>query len=167
MSTNLRSSLPILILVLVGGLLAACTSVASGGSSQAPVSPSAPAAADDVTITVETSGGMCIDGACGSTVEIAPDGTVTQTAPNETELGTLSESTLDALITEVEQADFEAIQSQPFTDTCPIAFDGQQFVYTFTVGADTVKIDSCEVVVDPENPLFVAVNAALAEVAPS
>ena len=74
---------------------------------------------------------------------------------------------MQALAVEIEQADFDAIKSQPFTDTCPIAFDGQQFVYTFSVTGGSERIDSCQVVVDPENPLFVAVNAALASVAPS
>jgi hypothetical protein len=150
-------------------LFAACSAVSSGGS-PAPGSsdvPTTPAAAEDVSVTVETSGGMCIDGPCGSTVTITADGKVTQTAPKPSDLGTVSESTIDALVTEIEQADFEAIKSQPFTDTCPIAYDGQKVVYTFNVGSRTETIDSCEVVVDPENPLFVAVNAAMAEVAPS
>jgi hypothetical protein len=120
-----------------------------------------------VSVTVETSGGMCIDGPCGSTVTISSDGKVTQSAPKAADLGTVSEPTLDAMLTEIEQADFDAIKAQPFTDTCPIAYDGQKYVYTFTIGSEVEKIDSCEVVVDPANPLFVAVNAAIAEVAPS
>jgi hypothetical protein len=104
-----------------------------------------------------------MDGPCGSTVVISADGSVKQTAPKAKDLGTVSEPTLEALMTEIQQADFDAIKSHPFTDTCPIAYDGQQFIYTFTVGSQVEKIDSCVVVVDPANPLFVAVSAALAE----
>ena len=122
----------------------------------------------DVSVSIETVGGHCLEGACGGTVTIAADGTVhadrSRSPPTS---GRSPSSTLDALIVEIEQADFDAIKSQPFTDTCPIAFDGQQFIYTFPVGSQVEKIDSCEVVVDPANPLFVAVEAALAEVAPS
>ena len=171
MSTTARSPLLVLALLLATVLIAACTAASSGGSG----SPTAPPSSDtpitppasDVSVTIETVGGHCLEGACGGTVTISSDGTVKQTAPKPADLGTVSEPTLEALITEVEQADFDAIQSQPFTDTCPIAFDGQQFIYTFTVGSQVEKIDSCEVVVDPANPLFVAVEAALAEVAPS
>ena len=73
---------------------------------------------------------------------------------------------MQALVVEVEQADFEAIKSQPFTDTCPIAFDGQQVIYTFWIVTHSEQIDSCQVVVDPANPLFVAVDAAIASVTP-
>src|SRR5262245_8387756 len=142
MSTTTRSSLLTLLLV-AAAVVAACGSAASGGASPSPASPAAspqpsvavaspsePAAAPDVTIQVETTGGMCIDGPCGSTVVISSDGSVKQTAPKAKDLGTVSQPTLEALLTEVEQADFDAIKSHPFIDTCPIAYDGQQFIYT-------------------------------------
>ena len=118
-------------------------------------------------VTIDTIGGHCVQGTCDNTIAIEPDGRAHQTKPEAKELGTVPSELMQALAVEVEQADFEAIKSQPFTDTCPIAFDGQQFVYTFAIAGGSEKIDSCQVVVDPENPLFVAVNAALASVIPS
>lgn len=171
MSTTTRSPLIVLALLLATMLIAACSSASSGGSGSptAPTSSKTPSTppVSDASVTIETVGGHCLEGACGGTVTISADGTVKQTAPRPADLGTLSEPALEALMTEIEQANFDAIKSHPFTDTCPIAFDGQQFIYTFTVGSQVEKIDSCEVVVDPANPLFVAVEAALAEVVPS
>ena len=116
-------------------------------------------------MTVVTQGGECMQGACGGTVAIEADGRVHATGDAPAELGTLSEVVRDALATEIADADFDAIRSHPFTDTCPIAYDGQQVIYTFATASGPVRIDSCEVVVDPANPLFVAVAAALAGVA--
>jgi hypothetical protein len=104
-------------------------------------------------------------GACGSTITIEVDGRTHQSMPTPLELGVVPEAIHEAMITEIEQADFEAIKSHPFTDTCPIAFDGQEIIYTFTIVGRSERIDSCQVVVDPANPLFVAVDAALASVA--
>ena len=96
----------------------------------------------------------------------SPTAVPTRSRPSRRSSAPFPVELMQALIVEVHQADFEAIKSHPFTDTCPIAFDGQQFIYTFTIGAGSERIDSCEVVVDPANPLFIAVDAAIASVAP-
>jgi hypothetical protein len=113
-------------------------------------------------VIVETRGGECPKGACGSTIAIEPDGRVHATAPERTDLGTLTDVTLESLVTEIEKADFAALKSRPFTGTCPVAFDGQETVYTFMTAAGPERIASCEFVVDPTAPLFVAVAAAIA-----
>jgi hypothetical protein len=133
----------------------------------APSVPSAaPSEADGTIVTVETTGGECVQGACGGTIAIEADGRIHATAPASAELGRVSAITLEGLATEVAQADFGRLQSRPFTDTCPIAFDGQETIYTFTTPSGPVRLDSCKVVVDPADPLFVAVAAALAEATP-
>ena len=73
---------------------------------------------------------------------------------------------LGALTTEIVQADFAALQSHPFTDTCPIAYDGQETIYLFTTSSGLQRIASCEVVVDPTAPLFLAVAAAMRTITP-
>jgi hypothetical protein len=45
-----------------------------------------------------------------------------------------------------------------------VAFDGQETIYTFATASGVERIASCEVEVDPSDPLFVAVSAALATV---
>jgi hypothetical protein len=102
-----------------------------------------------------------MQGACGGVIVIDTDGRVHTPAPENKELGVVPDATLQALTTEIEQADFAAIKSRPFTDTCPIAFDGQQLIYTFATPAGSERIDSCQVIVDPAHPLFAAVEAAL------
>jgi hypothetical protein len=150
-------------------LLSACSAAASSpGTSAEPSSPpsAVPSVATGPLVTLETQGGHCMQGACGGTVAIDTDGRVHSTAPEAKDLGVLSDVLLEALTTEIEQADFEAIQSRPFTDTCPIAFDGQQLIYTFTMPSGTAKVDSCAVIVDPAHPLFAAADAAFASVQP-
>ena len=160
------ASLPVLVLVglLFGGCAGAPTPAPTSVAS--PDEPNPSEAVDGISVSLETTGGHCLEGACGGIVTIEPDGRAHQVEPEPKELGTVPVELMEALIVEVEQADFEAIKSQAFTDTCPIAFDGQQFIYTFTIGAGSERIDSCEVVVDPGNPLFIAVDAAIASVAP-
>jgi hypothetical protein len=153
--------------ILVFALSAYAGASASPGGTAGPSSapptagPSAPAGP---LVTLETLGGECTAGACGGKVVIEVDGRVHSTGDAAAELGVLPEVLLDALVTEIDQADFAAITSRPFTDTCPIAFDGQERIYTFTTPTGTETIDSCKVVVDPAHPLFVAADAAFAAV---
>ena len=107
-----------------------------------------------------------MQGACGGTIAIEADGRIHATAPAAAELGTVPEISLEGLKTELAQADFVQLKSRPFTDTCPIAYDGQQTIYTFPTASGVERIDSCQVVVDPAHPLFVAVAAALAAATP-
>ncbi|HTG42191.1 MAG TPA: hypothetical protein VK697_11330 [Methylomirabilota bacterium] len=162
-------SAALLTIVLVALLMGGCSgppsaSIASSASPSAPPSTLAPSATPSrPLVTVETRGGMCAQGACDSTIAIEADGRVHAIAPAPAELGTVPDRGLEALNTEIAQADFAALTSHPFTGTCPIAFDGQETVYTFSIGSDTQRIASCEVIIDPAAPLFVAVTAALAD----
>ncbi|HEX5014430.1 MAG TPA: hypothetical protein VFV72_09765 [Candidatus Limnocylindrales bacterium] len=164
---------PLLSSLLVVGLLAAaCSSASTPASASPPPASAAPpataappsVAADGPLLTIETVGGHCIQGSCDSTITIDSNGKARQLKPDAKDLGTVPADIVDALVVEIDQADFEAIKSKPFTDTCPIAFDGQQFIYTFTAGGGSERIDSCAVAVDQESPLFIAVHAALASV---
>ncbi len=156
------------------GLVVVAAAVACGHelpgvqASPSPVATSSPppasAAAAGSLVTVETRGGECPRGACGGTIAVEADGRVHALEPSPAELGTVPESTVEGLATEIAQADFAALKSRPFTGECPTAFDGQETIYTFTTPSGVERIASCEFVVDPEHPLFVAVSAALAVV---
>jgi hypothetical protein len=152
---------------LVVSLVAGCSGPPSPSvvPSVPPPAPTASPAPIGQLVTVETRGGMCPQGACGSTIAIDADGRVHAIAPAPKELGTVPAGVFEALATELSQADFVALMGRPFTGTCPIAYDGQETIYTFTTASGAVRIASCEVVVDPAAPLFVAVAAALAGVA--
>jgi hypothetical protein len=172
MQTLALRSAALLMIFLVASLLAGCSgppsaSVASGASPSAPPPTLAPSATPShPLVTVETRGGMCAQGACDSTIAIEADGRVHAIAPAPAELGTVPNRALDALSTEIAQADFDALKSHPFTDACPIAFDGQETIYTFTTTSGAQRIASCEVVVDPSAPLFLAVAAAMGTITP-
>ena len=157
---TLRRSIPIAF-AIISILVTACWVDVVPPSTDPNASPHPP------VVIVETRGGECPQGACDSTIAIEPDGRVHATAPVRTEMGTLPDTSLQALLTEIAQADFAAIMSHPFTGTCPVAFDGQEMIYTFTTATGTERIATCEVEVDPSHPLFVAVAAALAGVAPN
>jgi hypothetical protein len=115
-------------------------------------------------VTVETRGGECPNGPCGGTVAVERDGRVHATAPEARELGRLPENVRAPLEAAVRAADFDRLRSRPFTGECPVNVDGQEIIYTFTTASGDVRLASCEVEIDPSDPLFVAVAAALAAV---
>jgi hypothetical protein len=112
-------------------------------------------------VTVETRGGECFDGPCGGTVAVERNGRIHATAPRPAELGTVPEAARAALEEAVRVADFERFASRPFAGECPVHVDGQEIIYTFGSSSGPVRLASCEVEIDPGDPLFVAVAAAL------
>jgi len=118
-------------------------------------------AASGPLVTVTTRGGECVNGPCGSTIVIERDGRVHQTAPAEADLGRVSGEALGAIDAAVRTIDFGVVRSRPFTGECPTAFDGQEVIYEFGAPGGTERIASCEVEIDPNDPLFAAVTAAL------
>jgi hypothetical protein len=112
-------------------------------------------------LTVETRGGMCIDGPCGATIAIERDGQVHQIAPTEAELGDVPDGILTALDAAIKTTDFDVVRSRPFTGECPVAFDGQEWIYEFGAPGCVERVASCETEIDPAHPAFAATTAAL------
>ena len=117
-------------------------------------------------VSVTAHGGECAGGPCGSTTVIERDGRVHQTAPEPAELGRLSGDVVTAIDAAVKTTDFDALRARKFTGECPMAYDGQEFIYEFGAPGGTERIATCETEVDPNDPLFLAVTAALTAVAP-
>lgn len=140
------------LVVSIGATLLACSPTA--------VASLFPAAAGPL-VTVTTRGGECVDGPCGSTIVIERNGRIHQTAPAVAELGMVPADVLSALDVSVKAADFGAIRSRPFTGECPVAFDGQEIVYEFGAPTGVERVASCETEIDPDQPVFAAVTAAL------
>ena len=115
-------------------------------------------------VSVTVRGGECPEGPCGSTTVIERDGRVHQTAPVTAEMGALTGDLFRALETAVQTTDFAAIRARPFTGECPVNFDGQETIFEFGAPGGTERIATCESDVDPNHPLFLAVNAALLSV---
>jgi len=112
-------------------------------------------------VTVEAHGGRCLDGECRTLVAIESDGLVHQIEPVEAEIHRATNEAIDVYRAALAVADFGAIRSHPFSGECPTAFDGQELIYTFATPAGPERISSCEVEIDPEDPLFAAVNGML------
>lgn len=114
-------------------------------------------------LTVKLSGGMCVQGQCWAVREIAEDGSyVTADGTGAQNSGTLDAALLAELKAQIAQADFAQIKAQPFTGTCPIAYDGQEVTYTFHTARGEETFSNCEVGIDETSPLFLAVDQTIA-----
>jgi hypothetical protein len=117
-----------------------------------------------VIMTAAFNGGHCLYGACNGQVTVYSDGTYeVVNGANGLRVETLPESTVADLVAQIDAADYAAIRSQPFTDTCPIAYDGQEVTYTFYTSAGTETIASCQYVIDPALPLFSLIDTIFAQ----
>ena len=120
-----------------------------------------PSPADGRLVTVEAHGGRCVEGECRRVFAIESDGLVHQLEPDEAEIHRVTDETIDVYRAALSVTDFNAIRSKPFTGECPTAFDGMEVVYTFATPSGPERIASCEVEIDRQAPLFVAVDAIL------
>jgi hypothetical protein len=148
----------VLVSVVVATLLVAGC---AGPMTSAVVTTTPSQAATSPLVSVETRGGECPDGPCGSLIDIGSDGSVHQVRPADQNLGTIPQAELDALTAEIERANFPLIESRPFTGECPTSFDGQETIYTFHLPTGDEAIATCKVAIDPNHPLFLAVAAAM------
>ena len=144
--------------ILLTTVLAGCAFLS--GPSASP-GPSASAAPSGPLVSVETRGGHCVTGTCGSIVVLDSDGRARTASEPPIELGTMPSEDVTGLVALIEATDFDAIRAHPFTGTCPVAFDGQEVVYEFTTSDGVERIESCVTEVDPRHPLFEAVAGIL------
>ena len=148
----IRRAMLLSVVAISMGALAACS---SAGSVDLP--------GTGPLATVNMRGGMCMEGACDNSVILERDGRVHSAAKPPNELGRVPAEAMATLTAAVQATDYAAIKAHPFTGECPIAFDGQEMIFEFGVGAGTQRIASCEVDIDWGHPLFVAVGVALGE----
>jgi hypothetical protein len=141
------------------GLVAAALALA-GCSTNVPIPVVGP------LVTVEIRGGMCPAGACDDSVILERDGRVHAAAKPPNDLGQVEAQAMASLTSAMQATDWAALKSHPFTGVCPLAFDGQELIFEFSVGTGTQRIASCEVDIDWGNPLFVAVGVALGQWVP-
>jgi hypothetical protein len=148
-------------LVLAAVLLAVTVSVVAC-SAEAPLpSPSPAPTGAGVLLTVETRGGLCANGPCGTTIFVERDGRVHQAAKPPNDLGVVSAGALAALERAIQSTDFAELRSHRFTGQCPTAYDGQEIVFEFGAPGGVERIASCETAVDYGSPLFVAILNAV------
>jgi hypothetical protein len=148
-----------LVRVGIWGLVVATLTLA-GCKSLVPVQQTGP------LVTVEMLGGLCPAGACDNSVILERDGRVHAAAKPPNDLGQVNGQAMTALTAAIRATDWAALKAHPFTGQCPIAFDGQEFIFEFAVGTGTQRIASCEVDIDWGSPLFVALGVALGQWVP-
>jgi hypothetical protein len=147
---------PVVLLLAVAFIAVACSS-----SISVPIPIATGPLVTGPLVTIETRGGLCAEGPCGTTVILERDGRVHQAAKPPNDLGTVSPVQLAALDSLIRSTDLAAIRSHPFTGQCPTAYDGQEVVLEFGAPGGVQRIASCEVEVDWRQPLFVAVSTTL------
>ena len=146
-----RTRFFVIALAVLAALLGAC----NGSSVQLP--------GTGPIVTVTMRGGDCPAGTCEQAVILERDGRVHAAAKPPNDLGQVPAEAMAALTAAVNQTDYAALKSHPFTGQCPTTFDGQELVFEFGVGTSTQRIASCEVDIDWGSPLFVAVGVALGQ----
>ncbi len=72
--------------------------------------------------------------------------------------GTLSHLEMTRLKRRIAETNFALIKAKTFTDTCPIAYDGVEIIYTFPLGKIVEEISSCQYILDGKNQLFQQIN---------
>jgi hypothetical protein len=116
----------------------------------------------DTLLTIRAEGGLCMDGGCWSENQIKADGSFTvadNTGAQTT--GALGAAAVAELTQQMAATDFEQLKAQPFTGTCPLASDGQEYTYTFQTLSGPQTLASCSVEIDQNNPLFQTVDGLL------
>jgi hypothetical protein len=109
----------------------------------------------DPLVSIHAEGGLCVYGGCSRDVMVLQNGTYTvKDGSGQTTSGALDDATLGQLKQAIDGADFEAIRSKPFTGTCPIAYDGQEYIFTFYKGAKSEVVDSCKAELDMNSVMF-------------
>jgi hypothetical protein len=98
---------------------------------------------------------------CESRVVVERDGRIHAVKPAVEEFGKVPADVLAALELAVRTTDFAQLKSKPFTGECPVNFDGQEIIYDFGAPSGVQRIASCEVEIDANHPLILAVTKAL------
>jgi len=123
--------------------------------------PGAVPTASGPLVTVVKRGGECPAGMCESQIVVERDGRIHATKPEVKEFGKVPTAALSTLDAAVRTTDFALLKSRPFTGECPVNFDGQEVIYEFGSPSGVQRIASCEVEIDANHPLILAVTKAL------
>nr|WP_300147440.1 hypothetical protein [Propionicimonas sp.] len=142
------------LLALAGLLLTGCATVTPAQPAASPPPPTQVASR-------EAQGGLCVSGQeCRSLLTVRSDGTwVLEGAEDRT--GTLEPDQLTRLQDAAARTTMAA--ALPFTGTCPTAWDGQEYTYTWTSGDQRHTVASCDREVDPADPLVTAFEELVAD----
>lgn len=141
--------------------LAGCSLLGSNASET-------PRLVDNVLVSIDAHGGHCVVGECSTVTTIRRDGRLTVDGNGVDPVAdAVDPSLLAVLAAAVDVADYARVTAVPFSGECPTAFDGQELTYTFHPAERAVAMfSSCEVQIDPNHPLFRALDAVILQIAP-
>lgn len=113
---------------------------------------------DPFLLKVRKTGGMCRLNSCDRELTILNNGTYRYEDATKTGAGKLSRRAFSRLKQRLAKLNIEQVRSQPFTGTCPIAYDGPETLYRFLIGQTVEEISDCKSAIDPGDPLFQQIN---------
>lgn len=115
--------------------------------------PCAPALAAAPLASLERRGGVCAStkSMCDDVTTLTGDGNITYGSGEHYQVSGEDLAKLKELIA---KTDFAAIRTHKFSGTCPMAYDGQESVYTFYTAGGPERLASCEIAFDPWSEPF-------------
>jgi hypothetical protein len=120
----------------------------------------------ETLFTLEAQGGLCQYGACSVVFRVRDDATFeVRQGMQLLDLGRFEAAEIERVQALIAATDFAALRARPFTDLCPIAYDGPQFLYTFHTPQGEEHLDSCASDLPDDEPLLAAVHALYAQAA--
>ncbi len=113
-------------------------------------------------VTIDAHGGRCVEGECRAVTTIDRSGRLTIDADGGPQVLSVAPDLLRVLAAAVDSTDYARITAVPFEGLCSTAVDGMELTYTFhPAGRPPVTFSSCEVAIDPADPLFHALFVTL------
>jgi hypothetical protein len=170
METTMKRLITLFVVCMLAGLTLIGCGAAPSTTNSTTGSPSGSPATNDTAgnsakpvVTIRAEGGHCINGSCWSEKQINEDGSyIAKDGTGANQTGTLNVAAVSELAELVATANFEEIKAQPFTGTCPIAFDGQEMTYIFHTANGDQTIAGCKVAIDPSLPIFQQTDTLIA-----
>lgn len=108
----------LIAVVVIGKLITGGAAPTDNNASSSPI------------LTIQTTGGLCPYGLCGSETTVMSDGGYSRrNGEDDPRTGVLQPGVIGDLRRQIDDADYDDIRSRPFTGTCPSAYDGTEYIY--------------------------------------
>jgi hypothetical protein len=105
-------------------------------------------------------------GSCEQTATIEKGGRVRLAAKPPNDLGIVGPMDLVTLQGAIASTDFNLLRTHPFTGECPVNYDGQELVLTFSTPNGDQVLAACTTALDFTWPVLAALTKALEPIWP-
>ena len=106
-------------------------------------------------VTLEMSGGRCVDGPCAGRATLGASGRMVMLDGTET---TIPSERVARIVDSIAATDWSAVMATPFKGECPTAFDGTELTWTILTPAGALEIADCTIAVDYDTDPFRLLN---------